>query len=131
MIETFALTALIFLIFNRKKKERRPRTIDGEYQQLIKSVHENSALAQEIKNYLLWIIASNNDDAKKFSQEQIDKARQIIDKGGPSAFYWMSDIAAQMALLVAAQINGIPTNVNVELGHSATAEDVVRIVVQG
>ena len=30
-----------------------------------------------------------------------------------------------------AQINGIPTNVNVELGASATAGDVVRVVVKG
>jgi len=42
----------------------------------------------------------------------------------------MSDIAAQLALLCAAQINGTPTNVNVELGQSATAEDVVRVVVK-
>ena len=42
----------------------------------------------------------------------------------------MSEIAAQLALLAAARINGIPTNVNVELGASATAEDVVRVVVQ-
>jgi hypothetical protein len=42
----------------------------------------------------------------------------------------MSDIAAQLALLAAAQINGIPTNVNVELGASATAGDVVRVVVK-
>jgi hypothetical protein len=42
----------------------------------------------------------------------------------------MSDIAAQLALLCAAHINGIPTNVNVELGESATAADVVRVVVK-
>ena len=42
----------------------------------------------------------------------------------------MSDIAAQLALLAAAQINGIPTNVNAELGESATAQDVVRVVVK-
>jgi len=42
----------------------------------------------------------------------------------------MSEIAAQLALLAAAQINGIPTNVNVELGESATAADVVRVVVK-
>ena len=41
----------------------------------------------------------------------------------------MSEIAAQLAILAAAQINGIPTNVNVGLGESATAEDVVRVVV--
>lgn len=49
---------------------------------------------------------------------------------GPAAFYWMSDIAAQIALLSAAQINGIPTNANMELGASATAGDVVRLVVK-
>ena len=42
----------------------------------------------------------------------------------------MSDIAAQLALLSAAQINGIPTNVNVVLGESAAAADVVRVVVK-
>jgi hypothetical protein len=36
----------------------------------------------------------------------------------------------QMAHLNTAQINGIPTNVNVELGQSATAADVVRVVVK-
>ena len=62
---------------------------------------------------------------------QLTKAQEIIEKVGPAAFYWMSDIAAQVALLSAAQINGIPTNVNVELGQSATAADVVRVVVRG
>jgi hypothetical protein len=61
---------------------------------------------------------------------QLTKAQEIIDRAGPAAFYWMSDIAAQLALLSAAQINGIPTNVNVELGQSATAADVVRVVVK-
>ncbi len=61
---------------------------------------------------------------------QLTRAQEIIDRAGPAAFYWMSDIAAQLALLSAAQINGIPTNVNVELGASATAGDVVRVVVK-
>jgi hypothetical protein len=42
----------------------------------------------------------------------------------------MTHIATQLAYLSAAQINGLPTNVNAELGDAATAEDVVRIVVQ-
>jgi hypothetical protein len=33
----------------------------------------------------------------------------------------------QMAHLNTAQINGIPTNVNVELGESATAEGVMSV----
>jgi hypothetical protein len=42
----------------------------------------------------------------------------------------MTEIAAQLLILSTAQINGIPTNVNVELGESATAGDVVRVVVK-
>jgi hypothetical protein len=78
----------------------------------------------------LWIIECNNNDEEKFNDLQLTKAQEIIDRAGPAAFYWMSDIAAQLALLCAAQINGIPTNVNVELGVSATAGDVVRVVVK-
>jgi len=35
-----------------------------------------------------------------------------------------------LATLSAAQINGISTNVNVELGNSATPEAIVKIVVK-
>lgn len=37
---------------------------------------------------------------------------------------------AQTSILAAAQINGIPTSVSVELGERARAEDVVRGVVR-
>lgn len=130
MIETLFFTTLIFLFITRTKKKRRPHTIDGELKELIQSDQENKGIALEIKNYLLAIIASNNNDEAKFSDDHLAKAQEILDKAGPGAFYWMSDIAAQLALLAAAQINGIPTNVNAELGESATAEDVVRVVVK-
>ena len=130
MLETLFFTTLIFLFITRTKKKRRPHTIDGELKELIQSDQENKVIALEIKNYLLAIIASNNNDEAKFSDDHLAKAQVILDKAGPSAFYWMSDIAAQLALLAAAQINGIPTNVNAELGESATAEDVVRVVVK-
>jgi hypothetical protein len=130
MLETLFFTTLIFLFISRTKKKRRPRTIDGELKELIQNDQENKGIALEIKNYLLAIIASNNNDDAKFSDDHLAKAQEILDKAGPSAFYWMSDIAAQLALLAAAQINGIPTNVNAELGESATAEDVVRVVVK-
>jgi hypothetical protein len=42
----------------------------------------------------------------------------------------MVEIADQLSILSAAQINGIPTNVNVELGESATPEQVVAIVIK-
>jgi len=130
MLETLFFTTLIFLFFNRTKKKRRPHTIEGELKELIQSEQENKGIALEIKNYLLAIIESNNNDEAKFSDNHLAKAQEILDKAGPGAFYWMSDIAAQLALLAAAQINGIPTNVNAELGESATAQDVVRVVVK-
>jgi hypothetical protein len=42
----------------------------------------------------------------------------------------MGEIAAQLAKLSAAQINGIPTNVNAELRDGATPEAVVEVVVK-
>ena len=130
MLETLFFATLIFLFLNRTKKNRRPRTLDGELKELIQSSQENRGIALEIKNYLLSTIASNNNDEEKFTDAQLAKAQQVLDRSGPAGFYWMSEIAAQLALLAAAQINGIPTNVNVELGQSATAEDVVRVVVK-
>jgi hypothetical protein len=42
----------------------------------------------------------------------------------------MTEISAQLSILTAAQINGLDTNVNVELGESATPEAVVDVVVK-
>ena len=131
MLETLFIATLIFLFLNRSKRKRRPRSLDGELKELIATDQENKGIALDIKNYLLWIIECNNNDEEKFNDLQLSKAQEIIERAGPAAFYWMSDIAAQLALLSAAQINGIPTNVNVELGESATAGDVVRVVVKG
>ena len=131
MLETLFIASLIFLFLNRSKRKRRARSLDGELKELIQTDQENKGIALEIKNYLLSIIESNNNDEEKFNDLQLTKAQEIIDRAGPAAFYWMSDIAAQLALLSAAQINGIPTNVNVELGESTTAADVVRVVVKG
>ena len=130
MLETLFIAGLIFLFLNRSKRKRRPRSLDGELKELIATDQENKGIALDIKNYLLWIIECNNNDEEKFNGAQLTKAQEIIERAGPAAFYWMSDIAAQLALLSAAQINGIPTNVNVELGESATAETVIKIVIK-
>jgi len=122
MLETFFFATLIFLFLNRTKKKRRARSLDSELKELIQTDQENKGIALEIKNYLLSIIESNNNDEEKFNGAQLTKAQEIIDRAGPAAFYWMSDIAAQLALLSAAQINGIPTNVNVELDNFTPAE---------
>jgi hypothetical protein len=62
------------------------------------------------KGRLFWLI------------DTINQAQQILDRAGPAAFYWMTEIAAQRSILFAPQINGIPANVNAELGESATLD---------
>lgn len=133
MLETLFLACLIYLFITRSKKSKknmRPRTLDGELKELIARSNENTGIALEIKRYLLSIAISNENHEEKFSDAHIAKAQEILDHAGPSAFYWMSDIAAQLAQLAASQINGVATNVNIELGESATAKDIIRVVVR-
>ena len=138
MIELFVFTIFTYLFFRALAKSitklvtrlRKPHNLDAELRQLIESSSDNSAIALEIKTFLLDMINDAKNDHEKFSDPRINQAQGILDRAGPSAFYWMTEISAQLCLLAAAQINGIPTNVSAELGSSATAEDIVRIVVK-
>lgn len=130
MFELLALTALIYLFLSRTKKKRTPRSLDAELKHLIQDSSDSTAISLEIKRYLLDVINDDKNDAEKFSTARINQAQHILDRAGPSAFYWMTEIAAQLSILSAAQINGIPTNVNVELGESATPEGVVAVVIK-
>ena len=130
MLEILFLTCLIFLFLNRTKRKRRPRTLDGELRDLMQNSQDASSIAADIKRYLLNVINENNHDREKFSDAQIAEAQRILDRAGPAALYWMSDIAAQLAVLAAATANGLPTNVSEKLGSGATPEAIVEIVVQ-
>ena len=130
MIEFALLTLVIFLFLNRTKKKRKPRTLDGQLQELITQSTDATSIAVDIKRYLLNTINDNNNDVPKFSDAQILEAQRIIDRAGPVALYWMSDIAAQLAVLSAAQINGLPTNVEQKLGSSATPQAIVEVAVK-
>ena len=130
MFELLALTALIYLFLNRKKKVRKPRTLDAELKQLIQESDDATAIGSDIKRFLLDVLNDNANDQEKFSDARIAQAQRILDRAGPASFYWMTEIAAQLATLSAAQINGISTNVNAELGSSATPEAIVKIVVK-
>jgi hypothetical protein len=66
----------------------------------------------------------------QINDTRIKKAQLILDRAGPASFYWITEIAARLSILAAAQINGIPTNVIVELGEGATAGDVVGVFVK-
>lgn len=130
MFEFLAITALIYLFLSRRKKTRRPRTLDAELKQLIQDSNDATAIGSDIKRFLLDVINDDSHDLEKFSDTRINQAQLILDRAGPASFYWMTEIAAQLSILAAAQINGIPTNVSVELGEGATAGDVVGVVVK-
>ena len=86
--------------------------------------------AQAIKDFLLQVLAENRDGVEKFSDEALERAAEIIEQVGPGAFYWMTDIAAQMVVLSEATLRGFSTNVSVELGASADADSIVDLVVR-
>ncbi|CAN2186823.1 hypothetical protein MCEMRE22_00441 [Candidatus Nanopelagicaceae bacterium] len=86
--------------------------------------------AQAIKDFLLQVLADNRDGVEKFSDEALERAAEIIEQVGPGAFYWMTDIAAQMVVLSEATLRGFSTNVSVELGASADADSIVDLVVR-
>ena len=130
MFETLILTILIYLFLSRKKKPRKPRTLDGELKQLIQDSSNTTAISSEIKCFLLDVIGDASNQSQDFSNVRLAQAERILDRAGPAAFYWMTEISAQLSILAAAQINGLDTNVNVELGASATPEAVVDVVVK-
>ncbi len=129
MLEFFLIGALIGIFLTRQKRRKR-LSLDAELQDLITSAEQSKASAEEIRSFLLRVIADEGNGVESFNDSQLAEAKRIIEKIGPGAFFWMTHIATQLAYLSAAQINGLPTNVNAELGDTATAEDVVRIVVQ-
>jgi hypothetical protein len=132
MFELLALAAVIYLFMNRKKRTRKARGIDAELRELVESTYYSDAMAAEIKGYLLSVVADDRDSAEKFSDARLAQAQSILDRAGPAAFYWMSEIATQLAVLSAAKINGMGTNVEAELGSvGITPEAVVRVVVKG
>ena len=124
MLETLILTILIYLFLSRNKKPRKPRTLDGELKQLIQESSNTTAISSEIKCFLLDVIGDASNQSQDFSDVRLAQAERILDRAGPAAFYWMTEISAQLSILAAAQINGLDTNVNVELGKTATPEEI-------
>jgi hypothetical protein len=130
MLETLILTILIYLFLSRKKRPRKPRTLNGELKQLIQESNNSIAISSEIKCFLLDVIGDASKTSEDFSDVRLAQAERILDRAGPAAFYWMTEISAQLSILSAAQINGIDTNVNAELRESATPEAIIDVVVK-
>jgi hypothetical protein len=133
MLEIFLLSVIITMLLNSRRSKNRTRKLrglDAELKELIESNNDSTGIAVEIKHFLLAVIDDNANDRAKFSDDRIAQAQRIIDRAGPSAMYWMTEISAQLAYLAAAQINGLPTNVTEELKSGATAEQIVHLVVK-
>ena len=86
--------------------------------------------ASDIRDYLLWVLEQDRLGAEKFSDDALNRAEELYQQVGAGALYWMTDIAAQMVVLSEATLRGFSTNVGIELGAGATAEDIVKKVVQ-
>ena len=135
MFEFLFIAALVYLYMerrSRKKREgRKMRGLDAELKTLIDDDGDKTGIAFEIKQYLLAIVEDGKNDVEKFSDARIAQAERILDRAGPSALYWMTDIAAQLAFLAAAQKNGIATSVDAKVGEHATPEAIIKAVVKG
>lgn len=132
MFELLALAVVIYLFISRKKRVRTIRGLDAELRELVESTYYSDAMAAEIKGYLLSVVKDDREGAEKFSDARLAQAQSILDRAGPGAFYWMAEIATQLAVLSAAKINGMGTNVEAELGSvGVTPDAIVRVVVKG
>ena len=108
----------------------RHKAMDRELTEILDRHQQVRRDATDIRAYLLRVLADNRNDSEKFSDDALEKAAELIEQVGPGAFYWMTDIAAQMVLLSEATLRGFATNVSVELGSAATAEEIVQKVVR-
>ena len=135
MFEVLFIAALVYLYLERKARKKREgkrlRGLDAELRALVDTDGDKTGIAFEIKQYLLAVIEDGNNDVEKFSDARIEQAQRILDRAGSSAMYWMTDIAAQLAFLAAAKVNGIATSVDAKVGTSTTPEAIVKAVVKG
>jgi hypothetical protein len=135
MFEVLFIAALVYLYMERKARKKREgkrmRGLDAELKAIIEQDGDKTGIAFEIKQYLLAIIEDAHSDVEKFSDSRIEQADRILDRAGPSAMYWMTDIAAQLAFLAAAKVNGTATSVDSKIGTSTTPEAIVKAVVKG
>ena len=135
MFEFLFVAALVYLYMERKARKKREgkrlRGLDAELRALVDTDGDKTGIAFEIKQYLLAVIEDGNNDVEKFSDARIEQAQRILDRAGSSAMYWMTDIAAQLAFLAAAKVNGIATSVDAKVGTSTTPEAIVKAVVKG
>ena len=135
MLEFIALFFFFYWLinlFDKRKKRRswRKPTLDQELAQLIQSSDNATGIALEVKQYLLDVLDDDKNDREKYSDARLTQGQVILDKAGSSALYFMADIATQLSLVVSAQLNGIPNNIEAELQGKATPENIINKVIK-
>ena len=135
MLEFIALFIFFYWLinlFDKRKKRRswRKPTLDQELAQLIQSSDNATGIALEVKQYLLDVLDDDKNDREKYSDARLTQGQVILDKAGSSALYFMADIATQLSLIVSAQLNGIPNNIEAELQGKATPENIINKVIK-
>ena len=135
MLEFIALFIFFYWLinlFDKRKKRRswRKPTLDQELDQLIQSSDNSTGIALEVKQYLLDVLDDDKNDREKYSDARLTQGQVILDKAGSSALYFMADIATQLSLVVSAQLNGIPNNIEAELQGKATPENIINKVIK-
>ena len=135
MLEFIALFIFFYWLinlFDKRKKRRswRKPTLDQELAQLIQSSDNATGIALEVKQFLLDVLDDDKNDREKYSDARLTQGQVILDKAGSSALYFMADIATQLSLVVSAQLNGIPNNIEAELQGKATPENIINKVIK-
>jgi cytochrome P450 len=108
----------------------RSARLDAELQEIIDEGNRTRQSASEIRQFLLKVLREDIDGVEKFNDAILEEAAELIDRLGPGAFYWMTDIAVQMTVLAQCSLRGIPTNIEADLGREATAEAIINSVVR-
>ena len=108
----------------------RSAAIERELTEILDRHQQVRRDASDIRDYLLWVLEQDRNGGEKFSDEALNRAAKLNEQVGAGALYWMTDIAAQMVVLAEATLRGFSTNISIELGATATAEDIVKKVVQ-
>ena len=136
MLEFILLFLFFFWFFNRNQKRKskirklfKP-SIDQELKELIQAEDNSTGIALSVKQYLLDVLDDDKNDREKYSDHRLAQGAQILDKAGPSALYFMADIATQLSIVASAQINGIPNNVEADLRGQASPENIINKVIK-
>ena len=134
MLEFILLFLFFFWFFNRKQKRNKGKlfkpSIDQELKELIQAEDNSTGIALSVKQYLLDVLDDDKNDREKYSDHRLAQGQLILDKAGPSALYFMADIAIQLSLVASAQINGIPNNVEADLRGQASPENIINKVIK-